>query len=87
MLWQYTQQKSILEKVSWSLMHLQGVCFTKEPDMCDFVQTVIPRIKAEWEDVAYALQFKIPSVDATNDKGHDGPKKCCRELLKIWTSF
>ena len=45
--------------------------------MHDLVIIVIPRIKAEWEDVAYALHLKIPKVDAIRKQYHGDPKKCC----------
>ena len=38
---------------------------------------------AEWESVAYALQYEISIVRAIKHK-HEDPKLCCRELLKDW---
>jgi len=52
--------------------------------MCDLVLIVVPKIKAEWEDLAYALHFEALKVDAIKENGHHDPKKCCRELLKVW---
>ena len=57
-----------------------------EPEMADINNIVIPRIKAEWEDVAYALRYKIVIVNAIKEKHHDNPKKCCRELFIDWLS-
>jgi len=59
---------------------------TLEPEMSDLIRIVIPRIKAEWEDVAFALRFKIETVKAIMSKHKGDPKKCCRELLMDWLS-
>jgi len=59
---------------------------TSEPEMDDLFMIVIPKIKAEWEDLAYALRFKIPQVEAIKEKYREDPKKCCREVLKDWLS-
>ena len=42
--------------------------------MKDIIKTVVPKIKAEWEDVAYALHFNIYEVDAIKEKPHEDPK-------------
>ena len=54
--------------------------------MADINNIVIPRIKAEWEDVAFALRYKIATVKAINEKHNGNPKKCCRELFIDWLS-
>ena len=57
-----------------------------EPEMAVINKIVIPRIKAEWEDVAYALHYKITMVNAIKTKHNEDPKKCCRDLLIDWLS-
>ena len=54
--------------------------------MGDINKIVIPKIQAEWEEVAYALRYKIPTVDSIKTKYNDNPKKCCKELFKDWLS-
>ena len=54
--------------------------------MGDMNKIVIPKIQAEWEDVAYALCYKIPTVNAIKAKCNDNPKRCCKELFKDWLS-
>ena len=54
--------------------------------MGDIIEIVIPKIQAEWEDVAYALRYQIPTVNAIKAKYNDNPKKCCKELFKDWLS-
>ena len=54
--------------------------------MCDLVTIVIPKIKAGWTDVAYALHFKISSVDAIKEKCSNDPKKCCQDVFVAWLS-
>ena len=46
---------------------------------------VIPRIQAEWEDVAYALRYEIPTVSAIK-ANNNNTKKCCKELFIDWLS-
>ena len=45
---------------------------------------VVPRIRAQWEDVAYALRYQIHMVDSIRSKHNNDPTKCCKELLKDW---
>jgi len=54
--------------------------------MADINTIVIPRIKAEWEDVAFALRYKIPTVNAIKAQHNENPKKCCRQLFIEWLS-
>ena len=55
-----------------------------EPEMDDLNTIVIPRIQAEWKNVAYALRYKIQTVRAIQQKCHVDPKRCCEELLEDW---
>ena len=54
--------------------------------MRDINKIVVPKIQAEWEDVAYALHYKIPTVKGIKAKCNDNPKKCCKELFTDWLS-
>ena len=54
--------------------------------MGDINKIVIPKIQAEWEDVAYALRYQIPTVKAIKAKWNNNPKKCCKELFEDWLS-
>ena len=53
--------------------------------MADIIKIVIPRIQAEWEDVAYALHYKIATVKAIK-ANNDNSKKCCQKLFVDWLS-
>ena len=53
--------------------------------MADINKIVIPRIQAEWEQVAYALRYSIPTVKAIKEN-HQNSKKCCLELFVDWLS-
>ena len=72
------------ELIYTKLNLLQYVHNYLEPEMADLNYIVIPRIKAEWEDVAYALHYKIVTVNAIKEKHNENPKKCCRELFIDW---
>ena len=45
-----------------------------EPVMADLNTIVVPRIQADWEDVAYALRYKISTVKSIKEKNRDDPK-------------
>ena len=55
-----------------------------EPEMYDLNEFVIPKIQAEWEDVAFALRYKIHTVKAIKEKHREDPRKCCSGLLQDW---
>ena len=55
-----------------------------EPEMFDLLKIVIPKIINEWEYIAEALRYDLPTIRAIKEKGGDDPKKCCRELFKDW---
>ena len=52
--------------------------------MGDLISIVVPRINADWEDVAFALRYEIPAVKFIRSKHNNDPKKCCKELLMDW---
>lgn len=52
--------------------------------MDDLNIIVVPRISADWEDVAFALRYEIPAVKFIKSKHNNDPKKCCKELLMDW---
>ena len=54
--------------------------------MWDLNRSVVPLIMVHWEDVAYALRYDIPAVNAMGAKYNNDPIKCCKELLKDWVS-
>ena len=53
--------------------------------MADINKIVIPRIQAEWEQVAFALRYSIPKVKAIKENNQYS-KKCCLELFVDWLS-
>ena len=58
-------------------------CFL-EPKMGDLNNIVVPKVSAQWEDIAYQLGYEIPKVNEINAKHKEDPKKCCKELFKDW---
>ena len=48
--------------------------------MADINKIVIPRIQAEWEQVAFALHYSIPKVKAIKENNQYS-MKCCLELF------
>ena len=59
---------------------------TVEPEMGELIKIVIPEIAAEWEDVGFALSYKISTLKNIKEKHKEDPKKCCRELFIDWLS-
>ena len=53
--------------------------------MWNLIKIVIPKIQAEWENVAYSMQYDISTVEAFK-KDHRDSDICCKELLKDWLS-
>ena len=45
---------------------------------------VIPRIKAEWKDVAYSMGYESDVVKAIEKESHYQIKECCQNLLAEW---
>ena len=52
--------------------------------MHDLNRIVVPKVSAEWEDIAYALQYDIPTVEQISVQHKDNPTKCCKKLFKNW---
>ena len=57
----------------------------KMPDMWNVIKIVIPKIQAEWENVAYSMQYDVTTVE-TFKKDYRDSDTCCKELLKDWLS-
>ena len=52
--------------------------------MKHIINIVIPLLKAQWEDVAYNLDYESPTIDGIKESCHVDPKKCCQKLFKDW---
>ena len=52
--------------------------------MCDLNKIVVPKVSAEWEDIAFELGYEISVVKQIGAKHKEDPKKCCKELFKDW---
>ena len=71
---------------STSILKFKCTSNLTEPEMLDLIRKVIPNIRTEWEDVAYALHYEISIVHAIKEKHVGDSKRCCRELLEDWLS-
>ena len=54
--------------------------------MKQLMNKVIPRIAADWRQLAFMLDFDISRVNIIKQKGRDDPESCCCELLCEWLS-
>ena len=54
--------------------------------MYELIRFVIPRIAAEWEDIAFSLRYPVVAVQGISEKQRNDPLKCCRELFMDWLS-
>ena len=52
--------------------------------MHDLSTIVVPKVSAIWEDVAYALDYEIPTVMQIGNRHNENPTRCCKELFKDW---
>ena len=52
--------------------------------MRDLNRYLIRKVSSEWEEVAYALGYKISTVKFIRNKHREDPKKCCREVFEDW---
>ena len=52
--------------------------------MKNLVTIVVPRIAAEWNTVAYYMDFEIAEIKTIREKCREDPEKCCTELLERW---
>ena len=52
--------------------------------MKDLINIAIPQLKADWEDVAYNLDYDTTEINGIKASQQKDPKNCCRELLKDW---
>ena len=48
------------------------------------VMGVVSQLAAEWETVAYLLEYDTPKIDNIKTLKRENPEKCCRELLRDW---
>lgn len=52
--------------------------------MADLNKVVVPFINAQWEDVAFELDYNIPTVKSIKVACQGKPATCCKELFKDW---
>ena len=57
---------------------------TLEAKMRELNKIVIPKVSANWVDVAYALGYEIHTVKSIRDNHNGSARKCCRELFEDW---
>lgn len=53
------------------------------PEMRDLNRLVVPRIEVHWNDVAYALHYKLYTADAIQDKFKG---RACMRFFEDWLS-
>ena len=56
-----------------------------EPNMRNLIKVVIPKVKAEWEELAYCMTYEIGEVNAFKRDSRN-VQECCRKLLEDWLS-
>ena len=52
--------------------------------MWNLIEIVIPKIKAEWENVAYSMGYDIYIVAAIEKESSGSLDECCKKLFKDW---
>ena len=51
--------------------------------MYELINIVIPKVKAQWQNLAYAMKYNIGEVDAFHKEGRD-LEECCKKLFTNW---
>ena len=55
--------------------------------MWDLIKIVIPKVKAEWKDLAYSMGFKIADIKALEtDSNLRNLESQCEKLFENWLS-
>ena len=52
--------------------------------MKQLLTTVVPRIAAKWDKVAYCLEFSIYRIRIIRQQYRHDPEECCYHLLEEW---
>jgi len=63
-------------------MHVIVVSLS-EADMWKLKKFVIPKVMAEWKDLAYCMRYELEEVEAFR-KGSKDLQECCENLLADW---
>ena len=51
--------------------------------MYELIKTVIPKVKAYWQKLAYAMKYDIAEVDPFDREGRDVEERC-RKMFTNW---
>ena len=57
--------------------------FLTAVQMHELNKIVIPKIMAQWEDLAFCMRYKPKEVESFRADSHD-VKQCCKKLLINW---
>ena len=57
--------------------------YITEPQMFELTKIVIPKIKAEWESLAYCMRYTPEEVNGFR-KDSQNSDECCRNLFTNW---
>ena len=64
---------------------LSCIVFCLVPQMGFLVKYVIPKVEAQWEDIAYAvLNYDIATVSSIRQKHQSNVRGCCQALFENW---
>jgi len=80
------ESETVFDTCEYSMLLESCLYSNVVPEMGDLNVIVVPKIMAYWEDVAFALRYKIHVVEGIREKCHTDPKKCCQELFKDWVT-
>ena len=67
------------------LIHSCSIKIFTEPDMWTLIKIVVPKIKAEWELVAFSMNYDLYTVKAIRED-YQNEKECCKRLFEDWLS-
>ena len=66
--------------------HVITTVLLSEADVWKLIKFVIPKVTAEWEDLAFCMTYKLHEVNVFKKGSHGDVQESCKNFLKNWLS-
>ena len=77
---------ALLAQGKWSHVDYNYVHYhIADAQMFELTEKVIPKIKAEWERLAYSMRYTLQDIKSFKKDSQDSAE-CCNNLLDNWIS-
>jgi len=81
-----SNDESLLEQgyhVISNVVHIHVFYLLSDVQMWELNEIVVPKINAEWKDLAYCMRYKPEEVEGFRNDSKDS-KECCEKLFTNW---